>query len=115
MPTGAFSFEGLASLAQGEVRERRGEDHLGLDWKPENAMNINAIVKDNVVRFVKYKQGELIYRVRVPGELLDRTFPVSITEVGHSTLPATDKAESFMHFIVKAIEDGTFVRQTEVH
>ena len=78
-------------------------------------MNINAIVKDNVVRFVKYKQGELIYRVRVPGELIDRTFPVSVREVGHSTLPATDKAVAFTQFIVKAIEEGTFVRQTEVH
>jgi len=78
-------------------------------------MNIKEIVKNNVVRFVKYRQGYVFYRVRVPGENVDRTFPVPLTDVGTATLPATDKAIEFMQYIRKAIEDGTFVRQHDVH
>jgi len=78
-------------------------------------MNIKDIVKDNVVRFVKYRQGYMFYRVRVPGEDIDRTFPVPLSDIGTSTLPATERAIEFMRYIRKAIEDGTFVRQHDVH
>jgi hypothetical protein len=74
-------------------------------------MNIREIVKDNVVRFVKYRQGYVFYRVRVPGENIDRTFPVPLADVGNATLPAADQAIEFMRYIRKAIEDGTFVSQ----
>jgi hypothetical protein len=80
----------------------------------EQAMNIREIVQDNVVRFVKYRQGYVFYRVRVPGEKADRTFPVPIADVGTATLPATERAIEFMRYIRKAIEDGTFVRQVDV-
>ncbi len=76
-------------------------------------MNIREIVKDNIVRFVKYRQGYVFYRVRVPGENIDRTFPVPLADVGTATLPATEKAIEFMRYIRKAIEDWTFVRQHE--
>jgi len=75
-------------------------------------MNINEIVKNNVVRFVQYRQGYVFYRVRVPGETIDRLFPVPLSDVGSATLPATEKAVEFMSYIRKAIEDGTFVRQS---
>jgi hypothetical protein len=77
----------------------------------KRAMNIKDIVQDNVVRFVKYRQGHVFYRVRVPGESIDRTFPVPLADVGSATLPATERAIEFMRYIRKAIEDGTFVRQ----
>jgi hypothetical protein len=76
-------------------------------------MNIEAIVKDNVVRFVQYRQGRLFYRVRVPGETVDRTFPVSLADIGDETLAATGRANEFAHYIRKAIADGMFVRQAE--
>jgi hypothetical protein len=76
-------------------------------------MNIREIVQDNVVRFVKYRQGYMYYRVRVPGENLDRTFPVPVSDIGTATLPATEKALEFMRYIRKAIEEGTFVKQQE--
>jgi len=76
-------------------------------------MNIKDIVQDNVVRFVKYRQGYVFYRVRVPGESIDQTFPVPLADVGAATLPATETAIEFMRYIRKAIEDGTFVRQRD--
>ena len=76
-------------------------------------MNIEAIVKDNVVRFVKYRLGYAFYRVRVPGEAIDRIFPVPLAEVGDATLAATEKASEFTRFIRNAIADGTFARQLE--
>jgi hypothetical protein len=73
-------------------------------------MNIREIVQDNRVKFMKYRHGYAFYRVRVPGETVDRAFPVPLTDVGDATLLANDKALVFMRYIRKAIEDGTFVR-----
>ena len=51
-------------------------------------MNITEIVKDNEVRFVRYRQGHAYYAVRVPSEdadygSLDRAMR-RITTVRHS-------------------------------
>jgi len=73
-------------------------------------MNIREIVKDNRVRFVKLRKGYAFYRVRVPGETVDRAFPVPLADVGDATLLASDDALIFMRYIRKAIEDGTFVK-----
>jgi hypothetical protein len=77
-------------------------------------MNIREIVQDNRVKFMRYRQGYAFYRVRVPGEAVDRAFPVPLTDVGDATLLANDKALVFMRYIRKAIEDGTFVKTSPV-
>jgi hypothetical protein len=77
-------------------------------------MNIREIVQDNRVKFMKYRQGYAFYRVRVPGETVDRAFAVPLTDVGDATLLANDKALIFMRYIRKAIEDGTFVKTSAV-
>ena len=73
-------------------------------------MDIKDIVKDNTVRFAKYRQGIAYYTVRVPSEGVDYVFPVPLSDIGDATLLATDKAMVFMRYIRKAIEDKTFVR-----
>lgn len=73
-------------------------------------MDIKEIVKDNEVRFDRYRQGVAYYSVRVPSENADFTFPVELTDIGDATLLAKDKAIVFMRYIRKALEEGTFVR-----
>lgn len=73
-------------------------------------VNIKDIVKDNTVRFAKYRQGIAYYTVRVPSEGVDYIFPVPLSDIGDATLLATDKAMAFMRYIRKAIEDKTFVK-----
>jgi len=74
------------------------------------AMDIKDIVKNNTVRFAKYRQGIAYYAVRVPSEDADYIFPVPLSDIGDATLLATDKAMVFMRYIRKAIEDKTFVK-----
>jgi hypothetical protein len=73
-------------------------------------MDIKEIVKDNEVRFAKYRQGFAYYTVRVASEGVDYTFPVPLSDIGDATLLATDKALVFMRYIRKALEEGTFVK-----
>jgi hypothetical protein len=73
-------------------------------------MDIKEIVKDNTVRFAKYRKGTAYYAVSVPSEGADYVFPVPLTDVGDATLLATDKAMLFMRYIRKAIDEGTFLR-----
>jgi len=73
-------------------------------------MDIKEIVKDNEVRFSRYRQGVAYYSVRVPSEGVDYTFPAPLSDVGEATLLATDKALIFMRYIRKAIEEKTFIR-----
>jgi hypothetical protein len=73
-------------------------------------MDIKAIVKDNTVRFTRYRKGLAYYAVRVPAEGVDYVFPVPLADVGDATLLATDKALLFMRYIRKAIDEGTFVK-----
>jgi hypothetical protein len=75
-------------------------------------MDIKEIVKDNEVRFSRYRQGIAYYSVRVPSEGVDYTFPVPLSDVGDATLFAKDKALIFMRYIRKAIEEKTFIRAT---
>jgi hypothetical protein len=76
-------------------------------------VNIKDIVKDNNVRFVRYRQGVAYYAVSVPGENDDRVFPVPLSDVGDATLLAQDRAIIFMRYIRKAIDDGTFVSSND--
>lgn len=74
-------------------------------------MNIKEIVKDNTVRFVRYRQGIIYYGVSVP-ERGDFTFPVPLDDIGDATLELEDKAILFMRYIRLAINQGSFVRKT---
>jgi hypothetical protein len=72
-------------------------------------MNIKEIVKDNQVRFLRYRQGVMYFAVTVPGAANDFMFPVPLTDVGDATLAAQEKAIMFMRYIRKALAEGTFV------
>ncbi|MEL7537030.1 MAG: hypothetical protein AAFM91_08175 [Pseudomonadota bacterium] len=71
-------------------------------------MNIKDIVKNNTVRFVRYRHGIAYYGVRVAtGNVY--VFPVPLDDIGDATLELEDKAILFMRYIRRAIQDGTFV------
>ena len=73
-------------------------------------MELKEIVKDNTVRFARYRQGFAYYAVRVPSEDADYIFPVPLSDIGDATLLATDKAIVFMRYIRQAIDEKTFVK-----
>ena len=62
-------------------------------------MNIKEMVKDKVVRFKFYRDGELVYETQDGFE-----FPVPISDTGTGIFKAEDKAILFMRWIRKAIE-----------
>ena len=70
-------------------------------------MNIKDIVKDNTVRFVRYRQGVAYYGVNVPTEGA-YTFPVPLEDIGDATLEMEDKAIFFMRYINRAMKEGSF-------
>jgi len=70
-------------------------------------MNIKDIVKDNKVNFLKYRHQIAYYKVSYEGT--EYMFPVPLDDVGDATLNATEKAITYMRYIRKAINDGTFV------
>ena len=71
-------------------------------------MNIKDIIKDNHVNFLRYRQGVMYYTVSVHGKP-EHMFPVPLSDVGDATLHAQEKAITFMRYIRKAIDGGTFV------
>jgi hypothetical protein len=74
-------------------------------------MDIKQIVKNNEVRFSRYRKGYAYYTVFVPSEDASYSFPVAISDIGDATLLATDKALVFMRYIRKALENGTFAKE----
>ena len=71
-------------------------------------MNIKDIVKDNVVRFARYRHQMMYYRVVV--EDVTYEFPVPLEDVQDASLHAEEKAITYMRYIRKSTEDGTFIR-----
>ena len=71
-------------------------------------MNIKDIVKDNTVRFVRYRQGIAYYRVNVPAEGV-YVFPVPLDDIGDATLELEDKAILFMRYIKRAAGEGSLI------
>lgn len=71
-------------------------------------MNIKDIVKDNTVRFVRYRQGVAYYGVRVPSAG-DYVFPVPLDDIGDATLELEDRAIVFMRYIRQAMGNGSFI------
>lgn len=71
-------------------------------------MNMMDIVRNNTVRFIRYRHGVAYYGVDVPasGSYL---FPVPLDDVGDATLELEDKAIYFMRYIRRAIGEGSFV------
>jgi hypothetical protein len=76
----------------------------------EAIMHIKQIVKDNEVRFMRYRQGVAYYSVYVQAEHAAYVFPVPLADIGDATLLDRDKAILFMRYIRKALEDGTFTK-----
>ena len=58
--------------------------------------NIKNMVKDKIVTFLFFKEGELWYTTECGFE-----FPVPITDVGTAAMNAQDKAILFMRWIRK--------------
>lgn len=71
-------------------------------------MDIKTIVKDNTVRFLRYRQGIAYYGVDVPAEGA-YMFPVPLEDIGDATLELEDKAILFMRYINRAMREGSFV------
>jgi hypothetical protein len=58
--------------------------------------NIKEMVKNKKVKFVKYKNSELIYSTECGFE-----FPVPLSDTGEASFLAEDKAITFMRWIRK--------------
>jgi len=72
-------------------------------------MDIADIVKDNHVRFWRYRQGRLYYAVFVPGRSAEYVFPVPLSELGDITLESREEATRFLRYIRQAMDEGSFV------
>ena len=72
-------------------------------------MNVKDIVKDNTVRFVRYRQGIAYYGVDVAEGTFE--FPVPIDDIGNATLELEDRAILFMRYIKQAMKEGSFIPQ----
>ena len=63
-------------------------------------LNVKDMVNNNqVVNFVHYKDGALVYRTECGFE-----FPVPVDDVGTATMLAQDKALLFMRYIRRQLE-----------
>jgi hypothetical protein len=71
-------------------------------------MNLKDIVKGRNVHFLKYRKGNLYYFIDLDEGMY--SFPVPIEDCGDATFKCSDKAITFMRYIRKALEDGTFVK-----
>ncbi len=71
-------------------------------------MNIKDIVKDNTVSFEFYRQQHMYYEICCP-DGQKYTFPIPLEDVMDASLFAKEKAITYMRYIRKAREAGTFV------
>ncbi len=74
--------------------------------------NIKEIIKDNKVYFSYYRAGHLYYNVNVDNKKY--LFPVPIQDIGDATFSNEDKAILFMRYIRKAIEQNSFVFESNL-
>src|ERR1041385_2570741 len=61
---------------------------------------IKELVKDKLVRFMYYRDGELVYQTEDGFE-----FPVPVSDTGTGTFKAEDKAILFMRWIRKRLDE----------
>jgi len=66
---------------------------------------IKTMVKDKVVRFKYYRDGELFYETEC-----GFVFPVPVSDTGHATFLAEDKALLFMRYIRKQLTQVAVAR-----
>lgn len=77
-------------------------------------MKLVDLIKNNVVEFDSYRQGFFYYNIKEnagwgePQKVYQ--FPVPLHDIGNATLLKKDKAITYMRWIRKAQEDGTFTK-----
>ncbi len=71
-------------------------------------LSIKDIVKDNTVSFQFYRQQHVYYEICCP-DGQKYTFPIPLEDVMDASLFATEKAITYMRYIRKARDAGTFV------
>ncbi len=76
--------------------------------EPAPIPHIKDIVKDNVVKFEFYRQQHMYYSVCC-NDGTEYTFPVPLDDVMDASLFAQEKAITYMRYIRKALDAGTFV------
>lgn len=75
-------------------------------------MDIKSFVsKGNYVHFDSYRNGIFYYNVAHIISLERFQFQIPIEDVSGVTLLARDKSITFMRWIRKSIENGTFIKQ----
>lgn len=74
-------------------------------------MNIKDIIKNNEVYFYYYRHNVLYYKIYV--DSVEYYFPVPLEDVGDASLYEREKAITYMRYIRKALEDGTFVKTSK--
>ena len=72
-------------------------------------MNITDLIRNNTVRFVRYRQQIAWYAITAP-DRESYVFPVPVDDVGDATIEATEKAIYFMRWIRQALAEGTMAR-----
>jgi hypothetical protein len=74
-------------------------------------MDIKEFVfKDNFVFFDSFRAGIFYYTIYKKDSDISYLFQVPIEDIGGATLLAEDKAVTYMRWIRKAIENGTFIK-----
>ncbi len=68
--------------------------------------NIKEVVKDKVIRFEFYREGELFYETEC-----GFVFPVPLSDVGNAAFLAEDKALLFMRYIRKHLANLNTARE----
>lgn len=70
--------------------------------------SIKELVKDNIVTFTHYYEGDLWYNVEYCDEFGDDVtyaFPVPVSDIGNAIFRASDKAMLFMRYIRKQLSN----------
>lgn len=76
-------------------------------------MTLKELIKGNTVEFDSYRQGFFYYNITpyIGAESQPTCqFPIPLEDIGTATLLKEDKAITYMRWIRKAQEDGTFIK-----
>jgi hypothetical protein len=93
---------------RGRLPQDQGFKFIRKDQQSQRAVNDmeaqmrtlkEMVINDQIVRFTRYKEGELFYRTSCGFE-----FPVPVADTGNATFLAEDKAILFMRYMRKEIE-----------
>lgn len=81
-------------------------DHLDSE-DLEVLPTLGTVCKSGMALFDFCRNGKLYYRVQVEGNIY--SFPVSVEDLGNSTISVKEKAITLMRYIRKAMDKGHFV------